>query len=98
MTLQRFIPGEYFFKSWPSENNIEAALKREVYELRRAFERTSPILSIQKTIRMYVTRKLYHLKRAHVKILYWAFRRQLKRTVFEKFIQYHKKKRKVTTR
>lgn len=46
MTLQRFIPGEYHFTSWPSENNIESALRREVYELRRAFERTSPILTI----------------------------------------------------
>jgi hypothetical protein len=46
MTLKRFIPGEYPFKSWPTENNIEFALKREVYELRRAFERTSPILTI----------------------------------------------------
>jgi len=57
MTLKRFIPGEYLFQSWPSEKNIVKKLKLEIFELRNAFERTSPILTIQKTIKMYLGRK-----------------------------------------
>lgn len=90
MTLKRFIPGEYLFQSWPTEKNITSSLKREIFELRNTFERTSPVLTIQKQIKMYLTRKLYKLKRRLMKILYWAFNRQLKRIYYNKMIAYHK--------
>lgn len=98
MTLNRFIPGEYLFQSWPTEKNITSSLKREIFELRNTFERTSPVLTIQKQIKMYLTRKLYKLKRRLMKILYWAFNRQLKRIYYNKMIAYHKQKKRVTTR
>jgi len=50
-------------------------LRLECFELRNAFERTSPILTIQKTIKMHLGRRLYQRKKRYVKLLYWALNR-----------------------
>lgn len=58
---------------------ISQALQREHYALRRKFESCSPIVTIQKNIRMWLAMRAYKRKRIHVKILYWGLRRHYKR-------------------
>lgn len=98
MTLKRFVLQKQTFESWKTKPDIIQALQMEHYQLRRAHERTSPILTIQKTWRGYWTRKRYLRKRRLVKILYWALNRYYKRIRWLKFIAYNKKKGRITTR
>ena len=45
------------------------------YSLRRKFERCSPVLAIQKTIKMFVSRKKYFKKKKMTALLVWALNR-----------------------
>ena len=45
------------------------------YSLRRKFERCSPVLAIQKTIKMFVWRKKYFKKKKMTALLVWALNR-----------------------
>ena len=47
---------------------------------------------------MVIQRKKFNIKKRHVKVLWWAVRRWYLRLKFEKFVQYHKKRRVKTTR
>ena len=54
--------------------------------LRRKFEWCSPILTIQKTARMFLARKRYLRIRRQMKVMYWALRRMQLRIWLMKLI------------
>ena len=100
LNLRRFKPGMYPFYSLTSleSHNIGKALAQESYDLRRKCENHSPVLTIQKTLRMHLQKRKFKTLKRHVKIMFWVLRRWHKRLRFFKCIAYHKKKRRVTTR
>lgn len=80
LKLTCFIPKKYefFMKSYHNlQNKTEAevnyALRMELYFLRRAFERTSPVLTIQKWTRMCLKRWRYINRKHAIRYLYYIF-------------------------
>lgn len=68
-------------------NSINQHLNRETYDLRRRFEYCSPILTIQKTVKMFLARKKYLRKRRATKIVAWAVKRWELRSRLEQFMK-----------
>ena len=66
---------------------VEQQIKQEHYLLRRKFENCSPILTVQKTIKMFLARQRYLRKRRYVKLLYWCLNRWNLRQKLEKIIK-----------
>lgn len=54
---------------------VEKHLEELSYELRRKFEFCSPILTVQKTAKMFIYRKKYLKKRRMAKLLMWSLNR-----------------------
>jgi hypothetical protein len=96
--LLRFKPKKQEFRPFGYSPDIKANLYFEHYHLRRAFERTSPIVTIQKTFRMHMQIKKTRLLRSQLKLLWWACYRYFMRRKFLKCIAYHKDKKRQTTR
>ena len=65
---------------------IEQQLEKEHYALRRKFEYCSPILTIQKTMKMVLARIAMKRKLRYVKLLYWSLNRWRIRKKLERFI------------
>mgnify|MGYP006907020171 CR=1 FL=1 len=61
---------------------IERIIYEEHYALRRRYEYCSPVVTIQKNVRMLVHMKLYWRKKVQLKILFWAANRYYKRYNF----------------
>ena len=59
----------------------------EAYALRRKFEFCSPVLTIQKTIRMFIARKSYIYKRSMIRIMAWALKRWALRHEVETWVE-----------
>lgn len=66
---------------------IKRHFEWEHYLIRRKFEWCSPILTVQKTARMYLARKRYKTIRRQTHILYWALNRMRLRTLLLKFMK-----------
>lgn len=82
---QTFIETDKYQISTDS-SHIHRHLDREFYDLRRRFEYCSPILTQQKMIRMFLTRKKYKAKRKMIKIMAWAIKRWTLRSHLEAYI------------
>jgi hypothetical protein len=54
---------------------IEQHIELQLYDLRRKFEYCSPILTIQKTAKMFIYRKKFLRKRRMIKLLNWSLNR-----------------------
>jgi len=55
--------------------------------LRKKFEYCSPILTIQKNLKMFMQRGKYNSKKRHISIMYWALRRYQLRLMLNKLIE-----------
>lgn len=60
---------------------IEQHLELQLYDLRRKFEYSSPILTIQKTAKMFLMRKKYLKKQRLIKLLTWTLNRWYLRSI-----------------
>ena len=60
---------------------IEQHLELQLYDLRRKFEYSSPILTIQKTAKMFLMRKKYLKKQRLIKLLTWTLNRWYMRSI-----------------
>ena len=60
---------------------IEQHLELQLYDLRRKFEYSSPILTIQKTVKMFLMRKKYLKKQRLIKLLTWTLSRWYMRSI-----------------
>jgi len=65
---------------------IEKHLELQLYELRRKFEYSSPILTIQKTAKMFLKRKIYLKKQRLIRLLTWTLNRWYMRSIMLKML------------